>query len=1797
MKIAQIISEYDIKELICESYPHILYRATHHEDGRAVVIKTLSDKFPKKETIAALRREFHITQRLQGKGIIRVYDYLIYGQGNVALILEDFGISLEAYVAEFPRNQLPLGEFFAIANSLIDILGRMHEKNFVHKDLNPSNILIDPKTKELRIIDFGSTTELSQENPSALRLNQRIEGSLPFISPEQTGRINRGIDYRTDYYSIGISFYLLLSGKLPFSANDPLEWVHHHIGKEAVPPKQFNKSIPPILSAIIMKLIAKNAEDRYQSPFGLLKDLAYCEQVYLKKITDSDFELGKNDNSAQFTIPQKLYGREKELAALELSFEHASNGAVEFSLVAGYSGIGKTALVNELSRSIVTKHGYLIQGKFEQFKQNAPYVALANAFRNLLKQLLGEPTNRLEQWAKEIKKALGAHAQLIIDIIPELEFIIGKQDLVLELSPVETQIRFQNLFISFVDVFAKEEHPLVIFLDDLQWSDVPTLNLLNRLVVSQDLGHLLLIGTYRDNEVEHTHPLDLTIREIQKKRIINMLTVKELDIDITLLLIQDTLHCTKERASEIGNIIYEKSRGNPFFTIELLKNLKERKVIQYNPTQNIWEWDLAAVNSIEYSDNVIDILLESQLRLKKRSLEILKLAACIGTSFDLKTLAIIRKKDTKQTALELVEAIQTKMILPLDESFSFLELQDIGLEQKTSDFNDSLNPRFRFQHDRVQQAAYSQITLAKRKALHLSIGRIFLVQCTEQEKEERLMEIVGHLNAGKTLLKKTEDLLNLARLNLEAGIKAKQSSAYEEALHFLNIGRALLEDDTWEIDYLLSWQLCYELQQCLYLTGDYAKADQLTEYLLGLAKTPTNKALLYASRTRQYATTGKMRESIDSAFLGLSLLGFDFIANPSKKNIDEEVALINSNLGNRAIADLIKMPEIKDERVIIANKLIMESFAAAFLSGSGEMFPYLVLKSANIALTSGNSPESAFAYAAYAMILCGYFDDAKKGFEYGNLAVRMIEKFEDISLKSRIIYLYTMFVHHWSNHWSSMTPWFHKGIEAGYQSGDLLYLAYSAQDCIIWDPMLDLEPATLEHRKLLQIVKECEYQDSLDSGTLFLQMQLNFQGLTKSMYSLSDEHFDEDDCVAGMNERHFMTGISNYMIYKTEIHLMYNDPSGALRFIEMQDERMESVMSLPQIVRYHFSSFMVRAALLGSTDEATQKVYLNKMQISLDRMGKWSENCPENFEHLRLLMEAALADHYENFELAFSLYERAISQANTTGFRRDEAFALESTAKFLLQHGFSKAAEGYIQSAHYSFYQWGAHRKVEELEKTYPAILHVQNYQITHSTNSTSLRTNSSDSSDFSSEHLDIGSVLKASQTISGELVLAKLLTATLDILIENAGAEKGFLVELIDGKLHVKASKINREKAFNHASFANDNVGGVNLPINLINAAIRSKQAIVLGNASELNAYSSDPYISKQGPLSVMCVPLPSHSETYAAVYLENNLTHSAFTDDRVEIIKLLAGQASISLENARIYQEQANLLKAQRRFVPTEFLEHLGHRDIAKVALGESVSMEMSVLFSDIRGFTRIVELLSPQEVIELLNRYFSQVCTPITQAGGFIDSYAGDALLALFAVPTHDAVKAGIQMREALRTFNRIERKKGQAELKIGIGMNTGPLVLGTMGGLERMQCSVLGDTVNLASRIESLTKYYHSQFILGEGTYLGLKNPEQFSIRMIDRVAVKGKGQAVTLYEVLDAEDESRRKAKEASLSVFEQSLTDYYAKNFKLAMQGFTEALVIDPIDEVIKIYIQRCENHILNPPPVDWQGFEKFDHK
>lgn len=1637
---------FNILSCLWRNTGRIAYHARRLSNGADVTIETLDSDYPDRRQVATLHHEASICSRLEGvDGVRQVHLLLPHGSGNLALITDFHDRSLASLLDDSPGGLPSVSRVLDIARRLVRILGDIHAQDVVHKALTPGNVLWNRADDRFALTGFSIASELGQER-QARQLANQPEATLPYISPEQTGRMNRNLDYRSDYYSLGVVLFELLTGQLPLKATSTLEWVHSHISRSPPGPAELSEEVPEALSAVILKLLSKSPEDRYQSSEGLLHDLGRCADAMAEGPDVPVFALGEKDHLQKFLIPQSLYGRDSELQELLHLFEQAVEGQTRFCLVHGYSGVGKSALVNEVDRYQIRERGFLVQSKFDQFQHGEAYSALAATFRALVQQVLLEPEHTLARWRERLKETLGPNGALVIDLVPELALIIGPQPAVTELPPAESRNRTQLVLSAFLGTFADKGHPVVLFLDDLQWSDTPTLDLLRRIVISRDQSHLLLIGAYRSNEVGPSHPLRILLNDLGNHQRIHDIPIGPLDRHSVEHLVADALRCEPQASRELSEMLFHRARGNPFFTNELLRQLHSQGAIWSDPGSGQWHWQVDSDNWDGASHDVVEFMVDNLRQLPEETQQVLQLAACIGNTFNLQTLAAIYERTTAQTAQALLAALKQYTLLPLHNDYRLARHPDETL---------SLNPHYRFQHDRVQQAAYNLIAAEELPRMHLSIGQLLLKYTGGNATDDQLIDIVNHLNHGRELIVSESEHLQLAHFNLRAGRRARLASAYEQALSYLQIARASLPEQAWSETPDLMQDLAAETQLCFYLTGRTEEADFWLEIMLEHAKSNLHRADILSIRTRQNATLGRMNESIRAAIEGLALLGVDFTENPTRQDIDRERQRVDEFLDGREIADLVNAPTVDDPATLTAMRLLMEIFAAAFLSGSN-LFSYLVLKAVNLALKRGNCPESAFAYAAYGMLLCGELDEPATGFQYAKVGLAINGRLDDLTLRARVIYVYAMFVHHWSNHWATLTPWFRKGIQAGYQSGDLLYLAYSAQDCVIWDPRMDLETARSLHEENLEIVRECAYQDSLDSGTLFLQMQRNFMGDTHSPYTLSSDDFDADECLAQMYERGFLTGIANHHIYSAEINLLHGNHEQALHFVRMQDKLIKSAMSLPQLVRFYIVANLTLTTVYPAMDRNEQATVRQRLEQDLARMTRWANNCEANFRHLQWLMTAELERLDGHNDAALDYFDMAIDAARAGGFLHDEATACERAARHLLAQGRKRSAEGYLRGAHGLYNRWGAQRKVDQMEEDYPVLREWRQIQTSQLGNQPN--------------DLDLASVMKASREISGEMVLDQLLQKTMDILLENAGGQWGCLIVRTKGRLVVEAvipPKPGRPPADipEHSTLQDHQGNRIALPMSVISQVFQRDEAVVLADASVSGPFINDPYTVHLQPRSVLCVPI-MWERLEVAVYMENNLADSVFTEDRVELIRLLAAQASVAIENARLYTQIQNYSRTLEDKVTerTAELEALnaelqrladrdGLTDVANRRSGDAYLQEswlrlrrehhpLSVIMLDVDHFKQFNDTYGHQMGDECLICVASTLQDQMQRSTDMVVRYGGEEFMLILPNTDHDgAMKVAENARLAVQGLDTNTDQSGIcAPITVSVGYAT-------------------------------------------------------------------------------------------------------------------------------------------------------------
>ena len=1489
------IDGYQILTQIYESSNSTVYRGIRQQDNQPVILKFLKEDYPTPSELTRYKQEYEITRNLNLDGVIKAYELKPY-QMNLCIVLEDLGASslkqLMNQRREAGTGAMPLGEFLDIAMKTTEILSSIHAANIIHKDINPANIILNEETEQLKIIDFGISTQFNRENPTLKNPNV-LEGTLAYISPEQTGRMNRSLDYRTDFYSLGVTFYELLTGKLPFQSNDALELVHCHIAKVPVPPHEVNPEIPKAISEIVMKLMAKTAEERYQSAFGIRNDLAECWQQLEKTGNISDFPLGTQDISEHFHIPQKLYGREAEVEALLTAFERVATpekSQIEMMLVAGYSGIGKSSLVAEIHKPNTRLRGYFTEGKFDQFQRSIPYSAVVNAFKGLVRQLLTESEAQLEQWRAKLSSAFGINGQVIIDVIPEVELIVGTQPPVPELGASESQNRFNIVFGNFIRAFCTKEHPLVIFLDDLQWADSATLKLIELMMTDTDMQYLFLIGAYRDNEVSPSHPLIMTLDGLLKSgSTINYITLAPLALENISQIIADTLYSDTDSVKSLAELVMRKTGGNPFFVNQFLKTLHAENLIKFNLQQHSWQWNIAQIEAQNITDNVVELMTGKLKKLPELTQKILRLASCIGASFYLSTLAIVSEKPKEVVFSDLVVAVQTGFILPTSELDENLLIQD-----------------YKFLHDRVQQASYALIDDDQKKAVHLQIGRLLLASVSAEELPEKIFEIVDHLNLAWELITDESERVELARLNLEAGKKAKASTAYAAALEqYFTTGIEMLSGDAWQEYYDLTFSLYRERSECEYLCGNFEKAEELFDLILTQVKSNVETAEIQNIRLVLYDNTGKFVEAVGIGSEALKSLGLTLPTTDKSEilsALDLELDLYRKNLENIKISELIDAPEMSDPEIRACMTLLMNITGPAYFVDQ-DLLALISLKMVNLSLENGNSEVSAHGYAFWGFLAGARLVDYEVGYEFGLLSMKLNEQFHNVNLACKVFNMFGGLINPWRSHLKKGIPFLRKGYLAGVETGDV-YVSYNSYHLILQRVLSaeNFDSILEESNKHLEFLKQIKNNVFAGIQQLYQHFILNLQGLTLDQFSFSAADFDEFQCLQMWNDNGFMTGVAPYNIFKAQILFLYGDYENALEKIRISDKILVFLSGVPSQGEHYLYYSLILTALYPTATHSQQQEYGEILQVNQEKMKIWADNCPENFLHKYLLVEAEIARiSGKEIEVTWDLYDRAIASAQENEYIQNEALGNELAAKFWLGKGKEEIAKLYMRKAHYGYQIWGAKRKVEDLEQKYPQLMpqksgkKTTNLGITVRSTATSTTGGGSD--------LDFATVIKASQVLAGEITLDKLLAKLMRILLENGGAQKGFLILSNQGKLTIEAiGEVAVEQVQVSQSLAVEDLE--NLPLGVVQYVARTQEDVVLSDATNEGVFTKESYIVKNQPKSILCAPIINQGKLIGLLYLENNLTTGAFTRDRLEILKVLSSQAAISLENALLYR-----------------------------------------------------------------------------------------------------------------------------------------------------------------------------------------------------------------------------------------------------------------------------------------------------
>src|SRR3954454_8678684 len=1383
-------------EVLWEDGERVFSRGWRLDDNGnrlAVLLVAPAADHPARARLDRLTHEYELKDELDGAWAARPLA-LMRDAGRTVLVLDDLGGGEP--LDRLLGGPMEVGRFLRLAIAVTSALDKVHQRGLIHKDIKPANIVVDCADQHVRLTGFGIASRLSRER-QAPEPPEAIAGTLAYMAPEQTGRMNRSIDARSDLYAVGVTLYQMLTGALPLTAANPLEWVHCHIARKPVPPGERLESIPAPVSAIIMKLLAKTPEDRYQTAGGVERDLRRCLAEWEARQRIDEFPLGRQDTPNQLLIPEKLYGRDREIATLLSCFDRIiKTGVPELVLVSGYSGIGKSSVVDELHKVLVPSRGLFASGKFDQYKRDIPYATVVQAFQSLVRPLLSKSETELASWRHAFLEALGSNGRLVIDLIPELKLIIGDQPPVPELPPQQAQSRFQVIFRRFIGAFARPDQPLALFLDDLQWLDAATLDLLEDLL-RPDLERLMLIGAYRDNEVAAAHPL------MRKLEAINAAGGKVSDIKLSPLaqehlgqLVADALHCKLERAAPLAKLVHMKTGGNPFFAIQFLSSLVEEGLLTFDHDGARWSWDIDRIHAKRYTDNVVDLMVGKLIRLPTEAQNALQQLACLGNTAD-------------STALS--------MVLGISEG----QLDTILWPARHQGLVERVAGAYRFVHDRVQEAAYGLIPEELRGEAHLRIGRLLAVHTPPDKPEKAIFDIVNQLNRGASLMTSMQEREQLAALNLLAGQRAKASTAYVSALKYLTAGAALLVEDCWARRRELPFALELNRAECEFLTGALAEAEQRLEALSAHATDPVERATVACLRVDLYVTLNQSPHAVAVGLDFLRHLGIEWSPHPTAEEARREYELIWSTLADRPIEALVDLPLLSDP-ASLATLDVLTKLALPALYTDANLFSLISCRAVNLSLESGNCDASSLAYSELGFVAGPRFGNYEAGFRFGQLGYDLVEKRGLKRFQTRIFFNFGTLVVPWTRHIRGGRDLVRRALETANQSGDLNFEAscYAHLNTNLLAAGDPLDEVQREAERGLTFAQRIQFRLAIDRVRTQLGLIRTLRGLTPTFGSFDEEGFDEHLFEHGLaNNPALALAEGWYWIRKMQARFFAGDSAGALEASGRAQRLLWTSPSMFETAEFSFYDALVHAASYHRVPPEERQQHFEAVVAHHKQLEAWAEHCVENFENRAALVGAEIARIEGRAFDAMKLYEQAILSAQANGFVHNEAVANELAARFYTERGFQQIAHLYLRNARDGYLRWGADGKVRQLDAMYPRLRTEEPAPASTSTIAASI------------EKLDLTTVIKVSQAISGEIVLEKLLEMLIRTALEQAGAERGLLI-----LSHGTGQRIAAEGATDGdlvtVHLRDEDVAATVLPQSVLHYVLRTRESIILDDA-----------------------------------------------------------------------------------------------------------------------------------------------------------------------------------------------------------------------------------------------------------------------------------------------------------------------------------------------------------------------------
>jgi len=1446
------IKDYKLIKVFYETEHTRVYVAD--KDSKKYFLTELAGHYPAPSETAQLKKEFSIRKESGISGIITPYE--IVDTGSVFAVASEFvdGVSLKSYIKS--GKKLSIKKTVSIGLKIAKALMGLHSLKLIHRDVRNSNIIVENNSGKVFLADFGLSAVTSKMGLQIYN-PKTIEDTLTYISPEQTGRMNRDVDFRTDFYSLGISLYELFCGRPPFISEDPLEIIHSHIARKPLSLKVVNDNIPAALSLITDRLLAKTAEERYQSSKGLIYDLNFCKINLTENNTIADFKLGLRDIPEQLTIPQIIVGREKELELLLTSFSKFCGGEKIFITVSGEPGVGKSALINEIQKPIVARRGHFLSGKYDQMRKDIPYSAIIQAIQLSLRQTLSEKAEVIEIRRNELLKAMGTNGKVLIDIIPDIAKIVGEQPPVMDLPRDEAQNRFFMVFKNFINVFAKPESPMVLFLDDLQWADAASLILIQKIVSDPEIPSLFVIGSYRDNEVGLTHPLVAVIDDIKKNKVrIEHIVVKSLNEKHILSIFANIFPETDDRLVQLSEIVFKKTGGNPFFVMQFIKTLYDDGLIGVDDN-GAYRWDSEAITTMQITDNVVDMMIQKIKKLPDNCITVLKTCACIGNRFDLETIS---------------EAMDITIDKVYEDMDGVIASGLVGVYRNY----------YRFHHDRIQEAAYSLMDDSEKIKLHYKIGNYVLNKTSDDTINDKIFYIVHHLNISRTLIIAESEKRVIAGLNYSAGLKAKGSSAFETAASFFKSAAYFLDEQSWTINYDMTYNVYHELSECLYIIGKYDEASEIFNKLKNKCKNEVDLASLYCTQIQLLTSETKYTEAVSLGREALALLGAKL---PKKVSIISVIMLtlkLKWKLSKITVQGLYNLPMITDERILSMLKT-RENLGSASLYLDKNLNLYNALSASAGILYHGHCSQSPLGLSVLSSVLAVGLGDLKTAKELGDVAIKLSDTIKNTD-RAMALFSVAYFIKHWFIIEKDVIPMFKEAHQLFMDRGNKIFAGHCISNILHFSLSagINLEDVYADYSRFKELIislnDNSAYNHYLDNIRWYDVLKLNSQICEKSRLELIAKG----------------SPVEKYLYYSEAAWLNYllgNFPD-ARKYLLLSDPYQGELKGTIHDSEYYYHSGLISAKCYETANSKERKLLKKHVITAKKKLNSWDKSLGNIFTHKAMIINAEM-DHIDGkFQEAETNYKAAIISAEKTGHIHNAAAASLRLAQCYLKMNRHDPAKEYFAMAIRDFSKWGADAVCKYIEKEFADFVSVSEMKMP------------ADQSLSKSTALDLASAMKASRAIAGEIQIARVLEKIMEIVLENAGAQKGYLILadgenlLIEARGVVDTGKISVLESIDVSGYE-----GVSPSI--INYVNRTGTDIILDNAYSDSIYKDDPYIKNGKIHSLLCMAIKNQGKISAILFLENNLLNGAFTRDRLELLQLLSAQAAVSIDNARLYAD----------------------------------------------------------------------------------------------------------------------------------------------------------------------------------------------------------------------------------------------------------------------------------------------------